>query len=315
MRYPYAMVCPASGTVACCLLGLRAYFRVMVPDSEFSVPQRGRRPVALVTGASRGIGRQTALTLAQNGYDIAFTARTVAEGMGRVPPRMGVDRPSVSVAGSLAATRERLQEHGGRALPITMDLLDIGSVRAAVDKVHAAWGPVDLLVNNAIAHLPGEHERLLELDLEVARDMLVANYLHQVALVQAVLPGMLENRGGTIVDMCSGSATTDPPAPPGEGGWGLAYSASKAAFGRMAGAVNAEYRSAGIRAFNVDPGFVVTDAGAARGGTSHISDQGFEPVSEDLAGAVIAWLARTRAADSFLGKVIWAPKLAADLGL
>ena len=63
--------------------------------------------------------------------------------------------------------------------------------------------------------------------------------------------------GGTIIDMVSGSARLDPIAPPGEGGWGILYSASKAAFGRVAGGVNAEYRAAGVRAFNVDPGNVV----------------------------------------------------------
>ncbi|MGP4022346.1 hypothetical protein [Actinomadura sp. 3N407] len=62
-----------------------------------------------------------------------------------------------------------------------------------------------------------------------------------------------------MVNLCSGSATSDPPGPPGEGGWGVAYSASKAAFGRLAGAINAEYLGRGVRAFNLDPGFVVTE--------------------------------------------------------
>ena len=69
----------------------------------------------------------------------------------------------------------------------------------------------------------------------------------------------------------------------------------------------------GIRCFNVDPGFVVTDAMRARGGAEDIEAQGFDLAPEDAAGRVIAWLASDPAADSFLGKVIWSPLLAAKL--
>ncbi len=145
---------------------------------------------------------------------------------------------------------------------------------------------------------------------------LEANLLHQVALVQELLPGMLEHGGATIVNMCSGSATTDPTAAPGEGGWGLGYSASKAAFGRLSGAVNAEHAASGVRAFNLDPGFVVTEAGLARGGTAAIADAGFAAAAaaDDAAGRVVVWLAEgSPDTDRFLGRTIWAPRLAGDL--
>jgi hypothetical protein len=60
---------------------------------------------------------------------------------------------------------------------------------------------------------------------------------------------------------------------------------------------------------------VVTEAGAARGGTATIADAGFEQTPDWAAGAAVAWLATAPEADRFLGRVIWAPKLAADLGL
>ena len=272
------------------------------------------RPVALVTGASRSIGRHIALALAGAGYDVAFTARTVAEGQGRIPPRQGSGTGSeISVPGSLERTRAEIEELGARALPVRMDLLDLESVREAARTVLAEWGRVDLLVNNAVAHLAGNHDRLLDLDLGVAARTMTGNHLHQLALIQAVVPAMLEQGGGTIVNLCSGSATTDPPAPPGEGGWGVAYSASKAAFGRLAGAVNAEYLDRGVRAFNLDPGFVVTEAGAARGGTSAIADKGFTPTPEDAPGRAVVWLASSPEADRFLGRVVWTPKLVAEL--
>lgn len=269
------------------------------------------RPVALVTGASRGIGRQTALVLARAGWDVAFTARTVSEGTGTVPARSSDQM--ISVSGSLDTTASLVAAEGARALPVQMDLLDLGSVQAAGRAVLEQWGTVDLLVNNAIAHLAGGQERVLATDLSVASAMMTGNYLHQLALVQAVLPAMLANGSGTIVNMASGSATSDPPAPPDEGGWSLAYAASKAAFGRIAGAVNAEFGGRGIRCFNVDPGFVVTDAMQARGGADSIEAQGFDVAPEDAAGRVIAWLAGSPEADRFLGKVIWSPSLAAKL--
>ncbi|MGY1814531.1 SDR family NAD(P)-dependent oxidoreductase [Blastococcus sp. SYSU D00820] len=280
-----------------------------------SSPDR-RRPVALVTGASRGIGRAIALALARAGYDVAFTARTVEEGQGVVEPRSSADpRRAIPVPGSLATTVAQVRACGVRALPVPMDLLDPASVRAAADRVHAAWGPVDVLVNNAITHLAGEHDRLLDLDSDVAARTMAGNFLAQLVLVQAVLPPMVAAGGGTVVDLASGSATTDPPAPPGEGGWGLAYAASKAAFGRLAGAIDVEYRGAGVRAFNLDPGFVVTDAGAARGGTGAIAGAGFAPTPETAAGAAVVWLATAPDADRFLGRVVWTPRLVADLGL
>jgi NAD(P)-dependent dehydrogenase (short-subunit alcohol dehydrogenase family) len=265
--------------------------------------------VALVTGASRGIGRQTALALARAGWDVAFTARTLLEGKGGVPSRQGSS--VLPVEGSLATTAALVEQSGARALPVQMDLLDLASVRDAATTVLDAWGRVDLLVNNAIAHLG--HPRLLEADLDDVAATMTGNYLHQLALVQAVVPAMVAQGGGTIVNMASGSAYSDPPGPPDEGGWSLAYSASKAAFGRLAGCVNAEFRQHGVRAFNVDPGFVVTEAMRARGGAEDIEEKGFELAPDDAAGRVIAWLARDPAADSFLGKVIRSPTLAAKL--
>ena len=274
------------------------------------------RPVALVTGASRGVGRAIAISLSRAGYDVAFTARTAHEGEGVVPPRLRTPgSPMHAVPGSLETTKGLVEDCGAAALPLRMDLLDVDTVRAAAATVHERWGPVRVLVNNAIAHLPGSHDVLLDVELNELHAVIAANFAHQLVLTQEILPTMVSNGGGTIFNICSGSATSDPPSAPSEGGWGLAYASSKAAFGRLSGAVNAEYRHRGVRAFNVDPGFVVTEAAVARGGASKIAEQGFEVDSERAAAEVVAWLAGHDEADRFLGKVVWSPKLAADLGL
>ena len=265
--------------------------------------------VALVTGASRGIGRQTALALAAAGWDVAFTARTTDEGSGKVPTRAGYGE--VTVEGSLATTAQLVEAHGARALPVPMDLLDLESVQAAAATVLETWGRVDVLVNNAIAVVG--HPTIADADLDVVSRTMLGNFVHQLALIQAVLPAMVEQGRGTIVNMASGSAYNDPPAPPDEGGWSLVYSASKAAFGRIAGCVNAEHGRDRVRAFNVDPGFVVTESMRARGGAEEIEAAGFATAPMDAAGRVIAWLASDPAADEWLGKVIWSPKLAEKL--
>ncbi|ANZ23706.1 oxidoreductase [Rhodococcus sp. WB1] len=266
--------------------------------------------VALVTGASRGIGRETALAFARAGFDVAVTARTVREGRGTVPPRTRRDGDEpIAVPGSLETTAAAIESLGVRALSVPMDLLDVDSVRAAGRRVLDVWGRIDVLVNNAYAQTSGNMDRLLDIDLADAAAMVEGNYLHQLALIQTVLPAMLARGGGVVIDLVSGSAAIDPPAPPGEGGWGLSYAASKAAFARVAGMINAEYRARGVRAFNLSPGFVVTESGRARGGTRAVEDAGFDAVPATVPADAAVWLATVPDADRLLGKVVWAPTL------
>lgn len=270
----------------------------------------------MVTGATRGIGRQTALALAAAGFDVAVSGRTVAEGDGRIAPRASSDDAGdavlLPVEGSLEATARDVVALGVECLVVPMDLSDEASVRAAADRIHADWEALDVVVNNAFVHRP--QQPFLDLTADSLRASWEGNFLNQVLLTQLLLGPMLERGAGVVVNMASSSATYDPPAGPGEGGWGLGYASSKAAFGRMAGSINAELGARGIRAFNVDPGFVVTESALARGGTEDIAQSGGYPSADPAAsGKVIAWLATDPGADRFRGKVIWAPKLAADL--
>jgi len=253
--------------------------------------------VALVTGASRGIGRCSALALAVRGFDVAITARTVHEGDGRAVAGSVQDTEAIPVPGSLDTTTAEIEARGQRALALSADIIDRESLYGLVDRVIDEWGRIDALVNNAIYQTPGTMDHIVDLPLDVAAVLVEGNYLNQLALVQRVLPHMLaqdpDEHGtrGVVVNMTSATAAINPPAPAGKGGWGLAYAASKAAFSRIAGVLHAEHRDDGIRAYNVDPGHVVTESQRARGGGKEFEDAGFRGLPAEVPGTVVAWLA------------------------
>ncbi|HEX7096950.1 MAG TPA: SDR family oxidoreductase [Acidimicrobiales bacterium] len=255
------------------------------------------RKVAMVTGASRGIGRCGALALAERGYDVVITGRTVHEGDGRVG--------NIVLPGSLDRTAQEIRDRGRDALAVPMDVTDRASIRAAFERAMDEWGHIDVLVNNAPYSGPGTEARVLDIDLELAAKIVEANYLNQLLLTQLALPGMLARGRGTIINLGSGSALVPPPAPAGEGGWSLAYCASKAAFHQVATVVDVEFRSRGIRAFTMEPGFTLTERGRALGNADSYGKH-FTGDPPEVAGAVIAWLADEPEADRFLGRIVHA---------
>jgi NAD(P)-dependent dehydrogenase (short-subunit alcohol dehydrogenase family) len=87
-------------------------------------------PVALVTGASRGLGAACAVALARQGHDVALAARTVREGTGVLEGDLAGRRGEAPVEGSLEATAAQVEAAGRRALPVVMDVADLESVAA-----------------------------------------------------------------------------------------------------------------------------------------------------------------------------------------
>ncbi len=271
--------------------------------------------VALVTGASRGIGRAAALALAEAGFDVAISSRTVNEGEGRTQTSSVRDEErTLALPGSLKTTAAEVEGLGRRALIVPLDLLDVDALQAAPRQVLDRWGRIDVQVNNAIYQGLGTMDRVLDLTADTMTKLVLGNYVHQVLVTQPVLRHMLERGSGRVINMVSGSARLDPPAPPGEGGWGIAYSASKAAFARVAGGINAEFSAKGVVAYNVDPGNVITEKRKAQHPDDPYQER-FGAAPAEATGQVIAWLASSDEATRFLGKSVYAPKLCADLGL
>lgn len=270
------------------------------------------RPVALVTGASRGIGKASAVALGAAGFDVAVGARTVHEGEGRDDSRRDDgDRP---VPGSLETTAGLIEEVGGRALALRMDLLDRTSLSDAVDSVLGEWGRIDVLVNNAVHTGPGSMEHFVDLDVETLETKLQANVVSQFLLIKHVLPHMLERGDGTVVNITSAVALTDPKAPAGKGGWGMGYAMSKGALHRMAGILAVELGGSGIRAYNVEPGYVLTERMELN--QRELGYEGvFRGAPPSVPAAVVAWLASDPSAAALNGQTVSAQSFALERGL
>jgi NAD(P)-dependent dehydrogenase (short-subunit alcohol dehydrogenase family) len=274
----------------------------------------GPAKVALVTGASRGIGKASALALAAAGFDVALAARTLREGEGRDDSDTGAGRP---IPGSLATTAAAIDEAGRLALAVRLDLLDRASLTEAVATVLERWGRIDVLVNNAVHTGAGSMEHFVDLDIATIETKLEANVVAQLVLIKQVLPGMLERGNGTIINVTSAVAISDPPAPAGQGGWGLGYAITKGAFHRVAGILAVELGAQGLRAFNVEPGFVVTERMEANQAALGFEGR-YRGAPPSVPAAVIAWLAAgltASEADELNGTTVTAQKVALERGL
>lgn len=265
------------------------------------------RPVAFITGASRGIGACTAIELARNGYDLALTARTLKEG--EQNEYGSWESTTTALPGSLESTATAARKHGAEVLLIRSDILDIESVLAAADQALAHFPTVDLLFNNACYQGPGNMQRVLDVAIEHAQQVYCGNVLTPLALVQKFLPGMLARKSGAVINMVSSSAINDPPAPADEGGWGFVYPSSKAALIRMMPALRVEHKDCGVRFFSLEPGFVLTEVMKANGLGDKIAAR-FNPTAPQAIAEIVHWLASSEAALEHQHRaVIFAPQL------
>jgi NAD(P)-dependent dehydrogenase (short-subunit alcohol dehydrogenase family) len=269
--------------------------------------------VALVTGASRGIGKAIAINLARAGFDVALGARTLREGEEREHSSTVARSDTRPLPGSLEETATLVEQSGQRALPVYLDLLDRVSLGSATATVLDRWGRVDVLVNNGRYVGPGHMDQVLDTPVELIDRHLQANVMAPVILTKLVVPQMVERGAGVIINLASSSGTMDPPAPAGQGGWGLGYGASKAALHRLAGMLAVELADRGIVAFNLSPGFIATERIAIDMGAFGFDASKGAPV--DVVGAVAAWLATSPEATSLNGQWVEAQPFCQERGL
>ena len=146
--------------------------------------------VAVVTGASRGIGKRLSIDLAANGYDVVCAARS------------SVDAPS-KLPGTIDETAELVREKGARAMPVPLDVRDEEAVEALANKVYEEWGRCDLLINNAAVAPPGlslqEPSKRWRLAIDV-------NINGPFYLMHAFGPRMADTGEGRVVNISSGAS-------------------------------------------------------------------------------------------------------------
>lgn len=173
--------------------------------------------VAIITGASRGLGRDFALDFVKEGAGVVVAARTETEG---------------KLPGTIFKTADEIRALGGRALPIRCDVTSEESVNEMVQKGLKEFGRIDILVNNAgVAWWPPITETPLKRFELVLRVNLIGAFL----CVKAVLPTMIKQRSGSIINISSYAANKRV-----RGFSGISYGVSKAALERFTWGLAAE---------------------------------------------------------------------------
>ena len=251
-------------------------------------------PVVLITGASRGIGAAAAPVFGLAGWRVAITARSLSEGQMHDHQ---LRRPDGRLlAGSLAATSQAVAACGAPVFAHAMDLMDCDSMDRALDAVLAHFGRIDLLINNAVYQNREMNALLLDLDDAALERTLRGNVLAPFHMVRRLLPVMLSQGTGQIINVCSGAGKNDPPVPADQGGWGFAYGASKAGMARMAGCINRELGSRGLLAYSVNPGLVSTEAVTATLGDDGVLAKRYGAMPPEAIAQALLWLATDREA-------------------
>lgn len=190
-------------------------------------PAERSQPIALVTGASRGIGRSLVVRLVAEGWRVAALARTAAD------------------LTTLAA-----EQPPGQVLPLVADVTDVVAMAEASAALTALWAVPDLVVANAGVFRAVGHS--WEVDTDSWWADLQVNVLGVMNTLHVTVPGMLARGSGRFVAMSSGLGHKPSP-------WSSAYGASKAAVSHLIGSLGGELAGSGVFAFAVSPGMVRTE--------------------------------------------------------
>lgn len=216
---------------------------------------------ALITGAGKGIGKAVALALAAEGVNVALLARTKTD---------------------LEQVAKEIEPYGVKTIIVTADIADIESVNQAVNTVLAELKTIDILINNAGI---GKFGKFLDLTPEDFENIIKVNLFGIYYATRAVLPGMIEQQGGDIINISStaglkGAAMTS------------AYSASKFAVMGLTESLMQEVRKHNIRVTALTPSTVATDMAI----NLNLTDGNPEKVmqAEDIAEVIVAQLKLNR---------------------
>jgi citronellol/citronellal dehydrogenase len=241
--------------------------------------------VAIVTGASRGIGKGLALGLAQAGAAVVCAARTETETPGGLP-------------GTIGATADAITAGGGRALAARCDISQAQDIQDLVTATVEEFGRIDVLINNAMAPTRGA---FADTPIETWDASLNTNIRSLLVICQAVVPYMAKGGGGSIVNVSSGAAdhASNAHLPAGFS----VYSMVKAAMERFSTAVAPELAESGVAINALRPGAVKTEL-ATRELGDDFDWRGW--TTPDAVVPAVLFLAAQRG-DGFTGRVVNSP--------
>ena len=228
------------------------------------------RRVAIVTGASSGVGRETAILLASHGWTVALVSRRAPE---------------------LNLLKQQIKATGGAVITIEADVAKPKDIDRIVTDTHAIGGRIDALLN--IAGVGGMASIMTPDD--GVRSMVDTNLLAPIRLMRAVIPIMLAQRSGAIVNV--GSVK-------GEIAIGGIYTATKFGLRGLTSSVRRELAGSGIHVSLVEPGYIATPMTAHRGGRM--------PGADTVAVAIESCTTRSRrrvVVPGYYRPLIWAANL------
>lgn len=201
------------------------------------------KTVALITGANKGIGLETARQLAAKGLQVIIGARDEAKGR---------------------AAAESLRKAGHDALAVRLDVTDPASIKQAAERIGREPGRLDVLVNNAGIALNGRDGAASTTGADVFRETFEANFFGLAAVTQAFLPLLKRSSAGRIVNLSSILGSVAEHADPNSGIYQMkitAYDCSKAAVNMYTNHLAHELRGTAVKVNAAHPGWVKTDMG------------------------------------------------------
>lgn len=264
--------------------------------------------VIVITGASRGVGKEAALQFARRGAKVVLAARTV--------------EPDAELPETLGEALKQIEAMGGSAVAVQTDLASEADLKRLVDLAVQRFGGVDVLINNAAA-TTGDiwSKRFLELSREDWLYQFAVNVHAPFTLMQLVTPIMERRGGGRIINLSTGSGEVfrlpeEPQKLESVGEFSLAvpgYYASKRALDRLGNAVAPELSRKNVAVIGLHPGLVSTELVAIRVKNAGLDDSVAVPMA--VPARMLVYFAACENPFEYTGRLFWAEREMAEMGI